>query len=51
MLLLTNNRNCLVKGSSLTGTVANLAPNQDFVPLSDVVGLPTQTDFIYIWWC
>ena len=42
-ITITNNRNCLVKGTALTGVVANLAPNQEFVPLSDVVGVPTQT--------
>jgi len=42
-VIITNNRNCLVKGSSLTGVVANLSPNQDFVPMSDVVGVPLQT--------
>jgi hypothetical protein len=47
---LTNNRNCSVRGSSLTGAstgIANLVPNQDFVPQSDVVGLPTTTNTSY----
>ena len=48
-VVITNNRNCLVKGSTLTGVVANLAPNQEFLPQSDVVGVPSQTATSYVY--
>lgn len=48
-VVLTNNRNCSIKGSSLSGVVANYAPNMDVVPTSDVAGLPTQTGTSYVY--
>jgi hypothetical protein len=41
-ITITNNRNGSIKGSTLTGAIAGLAPNQEFLPQSDVVGVPNQ---------
>lgn len=41
----SNNRNCLVKGTTNTGTGAN----SEVLPQSDVVGIPSQTNTSYVY--
>lgn len=43
--VITNNRNCLVKGATLTG--ATPTANAEFLPVSDVVGLPAGSGTTY----